>query len=335
MRALVTGATGLVGSHLCERLVADGWAVRALVRDPAHATWVAAMGVSLARGDVIDGASFAQAAADTDVVFHAAAAITRAGGWDAFHATNVLGTRHAIAAARAAGARLLQVSSVAVYGGRARSTTGARPVDEDAPLAELGVDDHYARSKRESEALVLDAHRRGQVWATAIRPCVVYGRRDRQFVPRFARALQFRVVPLPGGGHSTLPLVHATNVADAAVRAATCDAAAGLAFNTANDDAITFGAFVRLAATGLGRRVVGVPVPASVLVAALAMARLATGARGRDNALALARGAADFLTRDNPFTSRRAFELLGWTPTVAHAQGVPDAFAWLRTSRNA
>src|SRR5215213_2477075 len=117
MRALVTGATGLVGSYVCERLVADGWSVRALVRDPARAAWLTDAGVTLAVGDTTDAASFVAAAAGADVVFHAAAAITPAGGWESFALTNVVGTRNAIEASRASGARLLHVSSVAVYGG--------------------------------------------------------------------------------------------------------------------------------------------------------------------------------------------------------------------------
>jgi nucleoside-diphosphate-sugar epimerase len=325
MRALVTGATGLVGSHLCERLAAEGWQVRALVRDPARAAWLGAWGVELRRGDTTDAESFAAAAVGCDVVFHAAAAITPDGGWEAFRVPNVFGTARAIDAARAAGARLLHVSSVAVYGGRARYET-AGPVSEELSGTPLAPDEHYARSKRESEQLVLDAHRRGTVWATAIRPCVVYGRRDRQFVPRIARLLRLGVVPLLGGGRSTLPLVHAANVADAAVRAATCDAAAGRAFNVANDGEITFAGFVRLAGEGLGRRVVMVPMPARLALAGLAAARVVMRRRG--GVMTMARASVDFLTLGNPFTSRLAYETLGWTPRVRHEDGVPDAFRW-------
>jgi nucleoside-diphosphate-sugar epimerase len=325
MRALVTGATGLVGSYLCERLRADGWDVRALVRDEARARWLA--GVELVRGDTTDAASFAAAAAGRDVVFHAAAAITPTGGWEAYRVPNVLGTQAAVDAARGAGARLLHVSSVAVYGGRARYETSG-PVSEEHAGAPLADDEHYARSKRESESIVLGAHRRGAVWATAIRPCVVYGRRDRQFVPRIARILRFGVAPLLGGGRAALPLVHAANVADAAVRAATTDAAGGAAFNVANDDTVTFADFVRLAGVGLGRRILTIPTPIAVAVAGLALARLVAGRR--DGVATMARASVDFLTRGNPFTSRRAFEVLGWTPLVRHEQGVPEAFAWAR-----
>ena len=52
--SLVTGATGLVGSHVVERLLADGGRVRALVRDEAAAGWLARLGAELWVGDVLD-----------------------------------------------------------------------------------------------------------------------------------------------------------------------------------------------------------------------------------------------------------------------------------------
>lgn len=330
MRALVTGATGLLGSHLADRLRADGWRVRALVRHPGSAQWLADDGVELARGDTLDAASFADAARGCDVVFHAAAAITPRGGWEAFRRPNVDGTANAVAAAAGAGARLLQVSSVAVYGPDARYRVDGAQLSEEGPLAPLPEHAFYARSKRESEALALDAHRAGRLWATAIRPCVVYGRRDRQFVPRVARSLRFGLAPVLGDGRATLPLVHAANVADAAVRAAATDAAGGRAYNVANDFPLPYADFLRLAGQGLGRRVRLIPVPHAAITTGLALVKLLTAPAGAGNVMTMARSSVDFLMRGNPFTSDRARAELGWTPTVRHEDGVPDAFHWWR-----
>ena len=115
----------------------------------------------------------------------------------------------------------------------------ARKVDEDTPLGPLPERAFYARSKRESEELVLEAHRDGRIWATAVRPDVIYGTRDRQFVPRIARLLNCGFAPVIGGGRSTLAIVHAANVADGAVLAAAHDAAGGRAYNLANDFDVT------------------------------------------------------------------------------------------------
>jgi len=332
--ALVTGATGLVGSHIVERLLADGWYVRALARDAARCGPLSQLGVEVVTGDVLDAEGFATAARGVDVLFHAAAAITPRGGWEEFWRVNTGGTWNAVAAAAQAGARLLQVSSVGVYGPTARYETPQGKTDEDAPLRPLPDGAFYARSKRESEEIALSAHEGGEVWATAVRPSVVYGRRDRQFVPRVARVLRYGFAPVINGGRSTLAIVHAANVADGAVRAATTDAAGGKAYNLANDFDVSVRDFYRLAAEGLGQRVRSVPVPISVARAALAvMGAVGPLILGSRMNVVTASSSLDFVSRDNPFSSDRARRELGWSPKVTPDIGIPDAFRWWASHR--
>ena len=330
-RALVTGATGLVGSYIVERLLADGWAVRTMSRSAASAARRGER-VEAVDGNVLDGTAFSRAAAGCDVIFHAAAAVSARGGWEEYRTTNIDGTRNAVEAAGASGARLVQVSSVAVYGADERYRDGRR-TDEDAPLPPLPEGAWYARSKRESEAVALDAHRAGRIWATAIRPNVIYGRGDRQFTPRVARMLRFGIAPVPNGGHTTLPVVHAANVADAAVRAATTDIAGGRAYNTANDFEVTLAQFLGLAGIGLGRTIRLVNVPLWLLEAGLALGLRARPLFARVSAPLSSRASIDFLSRDNPFTSDRARVELGWNPQTRPEIGVPEAFRWWKEHR--
>jgi nucleoside-diphosphate-sugar epimerase len=327
--ALVTGATGLVGSHVVERLQRDGWQVRALVRDVARAEWLRGRGVELAAGDTLTASTLPPAIAGCDVVFHTAAAVTPDGGWESFRRPNIEGTGNVLQATAAAGARLVHVSSVAVYGARARYANRGERTSEETPLAPLGEHSWYARSKRESEQLVLDAHKEGRLWATAVRPDVIYGERDRQFVPRVAGLLRFGVAPVVGGGDSTLAVVHAANVADGMVRAAMHADAGGRAYNLANDFDVTVSEFFRLAGEGLGERLRFVSIPAPAARAVVRVAALATPARLRSSL----RQSVDFLTRDNPFTSERARRELGWDPPVRPERGVVDAFRWFASRR--
>ncbi len=327
-RALVTGATGLVGSHIVERLVVEGWSVRALVRDPERAAWLRDAGAELARGDLADTSSLQSATMGCDTVFHCAAHIAASGSWADFQRANIDGTRAVIDAAATAGAKLVHTSSVAVYGGRSRYRDA--PTDEDTPLEPLDEHAYYARSKRESEHIVLDAHATGELWATAIRPPMIYGRRDRQLVPRFARVMRTGFFPLFAHGRSTMSLVHASAVADGAVRAARCDAAGGRAYNLANDFPVTVADMVQLGSNGMQQRVRGVSIPLPVAQTAF---RTLGGIARLANQDALAHqlpGTVDTFSRDNPFTSERARRELGWSPTVRPEVGIPDAFAWWR-----
>jgi uncharacterized protein YbjT (DUF2867 family) len=70
MRALVAGATGFIGSALCERLVRDGVAVRALVRDAERTRGLAADQVELHEGDVLRPETLTGAGVDVDVAYY-------------------------------------------------------------------------------------------------------------------------------------------------------------------------------------------------------------------------------------------------------------------------
>lgn len=301
------------------------------MRDAASAGTLGSAGAELATGDILDPVRLGLAARGCDVVFHTAAAVTPRGGWEAFSRPNIEGTRNAIAAASAAGARLVHVSSVAVYGSAERYSGGTGATHEDSPLAPLPDDAFYARSKRDSEALVMDAYRAGRVWATAVRPDVIYGPYDRQFVPRLARVLRWGIAPLVGGGGTTLAVVHAANVADAMVRAAVTDVAGGRAYNLANDFDVSVADFFRLAADGMGRRVRTLPVARGIARSVLALASLVAPLVGGGRFKAATVASLDFLSRDNPFTSARARRELGWDPPVRPERGVVEAFRWWAT----
>jgi uncharacterized protein YbjT (DUF2867 family) len=89
MRALVTGATGFLGSHIAERLVARGDEVRALVRPASDTALLQKLGVELATGDVTDPGSLHPAMSGVDVVYHAAAMVSDWGPWRDFKRVTV------------------------------------------------------------------------------------------------------------------------------------------------------------------------------------------------------------------------------------------------------
>src|SRR5262245_34210687 len=115
MTILVTGAAGLVGTHVLEALRARGERPRALVRTNARAI-VESYGAEPVIGDVTDAATWNEAARGVRAIVHAAALVVTRDSFDEFTRVNVGGTALAIDAARRNRARLIYVSSVAVYG---------------------------------------------------------------------------------------------------------------------------------------------------------------------------------------------------------------------------
>lgn len=324
-RALVTGATGMLGGYVVERLLGEGWNVRGLVRDPSRGGSIEALGAQAFLGDVTRLDSLRAAAAGCDAIVHTAAAIGTGRDGEAFRVANVVGTENVIAAAEAAGSRLVHVSSTWVFG---RSRYFAVPTDEARPLPPLPTWDGYGRSKQEAEQAVLAAHAARRIWATIVRPPMMYGKRDRQFVPRLAPVLERGVFPLVASGSAILSLVHAHAVADGAVRAALTPAAGGCVYHLTNDFEVTVADLVRYASLGLRRRIrtPHVSVGAARLLFKGLGAALMVG--GRRDLAPHAAGVFEMLTRDNPFTSARARRELRWSPSIRPADGLPEAFRW-------
>ena len=329
MSVLVTGGSGLVGSHVIAALVARGEPVRALVRPGARAA-VEALGATAVLGDVTDPTAWAGAAAGVRAIVHAAALVAPSAPLDAFLAVNVGGTRQALTAARATGARLVHVSSVAVYGRTAADRAGG--VGEDFPFQQIWERDYYAQSKRRAEDVVWEEAARGGVAAVAIRPNVIYGEYDRLFSPRVVRAVRAGIVPQIGVGTNRLSCVYAGNVAAAIVLALDAPAAPGRAYNVTDDgpDALTQQGFVDAFADALGVRVRRVRMPYPV-------ARFAVDLWARWQLLVrpgrypgIGGSAVRFLAGENPYVAERARRELGWQPVVAPREAVRRTVAWVQ-----
>src|SRR6266850_6745081 len=92
--AFVTGGSGFIGGRLIQRLVDEGWRVRALARSPESEARVEALGAEAVRGDLENGAALRAGAHGCAYAFHAAAHLGAAGDWKAFERVNVRGTEN-------------------------------------------------------------------------------------------------------------------------------------------------------------------------------------------------------------------------------------------------
>ena len=287
------------------------------------------------RGDLADADALGRGVAACDAVVHAAAMVTDRADWAAYHRANVVPTETVAAAAARHGARLVHISSVAVYGRRKTYAAGPGSVTED-----FGLDvppfpgDHYARSKREAELAVWRVAEATDLRAAALRPCVVYGEGDRQFAPRVASALYLTggVAPMIGGGRNLLSVVYAGNVAAAVLAALDRPDARG-PFNVTNDGGITLRGFFERFATGLGVRLRPVHVPAALAWAAARMVDTAFRVVRPAGPMTMLKGTVQFLAHDNPYASARAEAELGWHPSVSPADAVERTARTFRRDR--
>lgn len=155
MKALVTGANGLIGANLVRELLRDGHQVTGLVRGGSDLSAIAGLPVRLVAGDVLDPGSLGGAAAGQDVVFHTAVAFSYWGHEPAeLTRTATLGTLNILAAAASAGVRRVVMTSSTVTLG---ASHGPEVRDETASAAAETGESEYVNAKIAQERDALEA----------------------------------------------------------------------------------------------------------------------------------------------------------------------------------
>lgn len=322
---LITGATGLLGSHLAEQLSGAGRPVRALVRPGSDVAFLQQLGVELVEGDLRDPEAVRRAVRGAETAYHCAARVTDWGPWSAFVEQTVQTTRNVAEACRAEGVgRLLHVSSISVYG--YPKLKPGEQVTEEWPLAKkFWLWDYYARSKvlAEEEARAFPA-------TTTVRPCWVYGPRDRTTVPRIAGRLlkTGRPIPFIGRGDNVLNILYAGDVARGARLAAEHPGAAGQAFNLCSTGEARQKDLLETITDALMFPRPTRRVPYRVARAAGFFQEVVGRMLGRPEPPTITRRAVFLVGRGLAYSSEKARTMLGWTPQVGIREGVWKTLEW-------
>jgi nucleoside-diphosphate-sugar epimerase len=260
-KVLVTGGTGLVGSHLVELLIRHGYQVSCLVRDPGRLRWLTGLNVTLVHGDCSSPASLGPAVRDASIIFHAAG-LTKARRAKEYYEVNHLGTRHLLDACARFGRdikKFILVSSLAAAG---PSPEGRPLTDSDRPNP---VSD-YGRSKQLAEEETLQY--RDRIPVVIMRPSAVYGPRDADMFELFRWASRGLWVELAGGDRFINPCF-VLDLATALLGAAQKPTRSGNIYFVAEDRAYSWSEFkdVLVSTGGVKARTISLPYWAAYLVA--------------------------------------------------------------------
>lgn len=358
-KVVVTGANGFIGSHLVDRLLAEGHAVRAMVRAGANLDNLAdalaqpSGRPELAHATLADVDAMTAAFDGADVVYHVAgltAAFTR----EEFARANAVGVANVLAALRNAPRRprrLVYVSSL-MAAGPSHPEVARR--EHHAPRVGFTL---YGDSKLDGEKLVFAAARAGDVEAVIVRPPAVYGPRDGDML-QMIRSAKFGVIAQPGLRPAWMSFIHALDLVDGIARAGArgrpiprdgehvlddrgCPfdhvpedpshpVGAGIYYFTDGQRSTVVG-FGRAAAAALGRRALALPMPrAAVWTVA-----------GINHAIGKLRGKAPALTLDKARGSMapgwwcddsKAVRELDYVPQWPLARGLEHTVAWARAA---
>jgi nucleoside-diphosphate-sugar epimerase len=317
MRALVTGATGFVGSHLVEALQNSGAEVTVLARSSVKASGLAGQGIRVVSGDLHDMGALQRASQEQDVIYHVAGVVAARNEAE-FLRANQDGTRNLTAAAERSGRpRLVLVSSLAAGGPAPRGA----PLDGREPPRPVTA---YGRSKLAAEQIV----RASSLPWSIVRPPIVYGPRDREVLKIF-RIARLGIAPVFGDGTQELSAVHAADLARALMAAGNTESTVGQTYNACHPEIFTSRELGRIVGETMGHSVGTLRIPAFLGRALLSVTEASARLTRKATILTTDKANEFFqpawtgdpspLTRDS-----------GWRATYDLRAGLADTYSWYR-----
>lgn len=310
-QVLVTGADGFIGSHLVERLVADGANVRAFCLYNSQGSWgwldtaseAVRRAIDVRLGDIRDANFVAEATAGVDVVMHLAALIAIPYSYRApqsFVDTNIHGTLNVLEAARKHRvSRVIVTSTSEVYG-----TPEQLPIRETHPL---NAQSPYAATKVAADQLALSFQRSFEVSVVILRPFNTYGPRQstRAVLPTMLAQLLRDVKSIKLGRTDTRrDLTYVTDTVDGFVRAAMSQGIEGQTIQLGTGKSPSIAEIFEAACRALGKQATIELDPQR-----------------------LRPDASEVLVLESD--PARAKALLGWEPTVELEDGLARTAEWM------
>ena len=324
MKAVVTGATGFIGSHLAESLLERGFHVRCLVRKTSDLKWLEDLPIELVHGDCIDKGSLGEAVKGVDLVFHAAG-VTKAIREKTYFEINAFGTENLIHACLERNPhleRFIYVSSQAAagpcrQGGRKEESDLCEPVSP------------YGRSKRMGEELAL-AHCH-ELPLLILRPCAVYGPRDRD-IYAFFRLLSKGIKPCLSGRDHHISLCYVGDIVQGILLAAEDQQPSGEIFFLSDGRDYRLEEIGDIIARAMEVTPFCVRVPEWMLFGVASFSGYLSKLTGKP--ALLNRGKVEEMVQGNwACDITKAKTLLGFEPRIPLTQGAKLTFEWYRKEK--
>lgn len=321
MNALVTGATGFIGSVLVRDLLVKGHQVRALVLPGEKTDALEKQRAQIVRGDLTVPASLRGICDGIDTVFHLAGRVTDWGTKQQFYTAIYNATENLLKEAEGRALRFVYVSSIAAMG-MGRHLKGVKETD---PPRKSGV--YYNDAKADAEALVRACHRKGKIRCTIVRPANVIGPGSVWVRDIADRMMSATGVPLIDGGQYSASFVYVDNLVDGIILAGTSDIACGKAYHFRDNWSVTWKEYITDLGSFIGKRPRGnIPFKLAWITGHILEAIL--------NPLhiraPLSRLSAGVVGRDNDVDTTLARTELGWHTRISYSEAMVKIGAWVK-----
>jgi len=324
LKALVTGGTGFIGSHLTEALIRKGVQVRCLLRKTSDLKWLKGLPVEFVPGDCNDMASLAEAIRGVDWVLHLAGA-TKAIKEETYFEVNGLGTENLIQACLENNPRIqkfIYISSQAAAG-PSRNGIGKKESDPCEPVS------FYGRSKRRGEESVLSqAH---ELPALILRPSAVYGPRDKDILALF-KCLSRRIKPCLTGQQQHLNLCYVQDLVQGMLLALETQVKSGEIFFLSDGHDYRMEDVGDILAQAMGITALRIRIPKRMVVGIACFSEYLSKWLGRPFLLNKDK-AEEIVQKEWVCDITKAKTLLGFEPRVPLSEGAGLTFEWYKKEK--
>lgn len=319
MRTFISGASGFVGGHVCERMHELGHDVRGMARSDSSAEVVESYGGTPVRCSLTDVT--AEHLEGCQAVVHTAAFVEEWGTREQFWSLNVEGTRRMLEAAKEAGvARFIHIGTeAALFDGR-----DLVHIDENYPYPER----HrflYSETKAEAEKLVLAANEE-DFTTISLRPRFVWGPRDTSVLPAIQRMAALDNFAWIDAGQHMTSTCHVKNLVHA-VELALSNGLGGRAYFIADDGERSMREFLTELLGTQGVELPGTSYPGFLVRPASAVLEATWRALGKESPPPVTRFAANMMSATVTVDTKRAREELGYEPVIDVQTGLRELAA--------
>lgn len=320
MKALVTGSTGFIGSHLVEALIEKGYTVSCLIREESNLKWLKNLDVELVTGSYLDKDSLEGAVKGMDYIFHVGAVINTF-EWETYFNVNVQGTVNLLEVCASVNPQIKKfvfVSSISAAG----DTKSGQPLKESDPCNPIS---QYGKSKLKAEEAA--ARFFEQLPIVIIRPTNVLGARQKQ-LQAILKIAKKRIVPLLGNGDKQTSICFVQDVVRSLILAAENETVRSKTFFVADPDPYSWRELMEAITAALGHSwVIKLPYPILMTIAFIS------------ETIAKLTSSRPILTKGYIRSSRKNYWLhdvsaikkeLGFVADTPLQQGMHDIVKWYR-----
>lgn len=329
MKAFVTGATGMVGSHLVEKLINEGHQVKVLARKTSNTEHLKKLGVELCYGDMTSSSDTLRPfLEDVEWIFHIAAFVSDWASREEMVKANVDSLRNLAHASNPKTLkRFIFIGSMAVLGMGKQDN-----LDESAPWIHTG--DNYNYTKILGEQLAIKLAREENYPITILRPPYIYGPRDRQFFPRVVQSLEKGMFKYIGDGNQPFSLVSVHNLVDALILAAKhTERPSGEIYMITDGEAVTRRQLVEILCEEMGFQKPKAQVPIWLAYALCPVFEGLNKLTKSKKTPLINRFRIKFMYTHLTFNVDKARRELGYSPGVKTLEGLRESAKWFSEHR--